>query len=171
MVDVSQKAITERQAVAQAIVRLGEQLFILLKEEGSTSKGPVFQTAIIAGIQGAKKTSEIIPMCHPLPLSGVEIETELIDGLAVLTATVRTTGQTGVEMEALTAASVAALTLYDMCKSVTKGMVIESVRLLKKTGGKSGVYSAATLRKIPNSPGHEDHTPQNSDPQNSTPLV
>ena len=93
MVDVSHKAITERKAVAQAVVRLGEELFELLKEEGSTSKGPVFQTAIIAGIQGAKKTSEIIPMCHPLPLSGVEIETELADGLAVLTATVRTTGK------------------------------------------------------------------------------
>ena len=171
MVDVSHKVITERKAVAQAVVRLGEELFELLKEEGNTSKGPVFQTAIIAGIQGAKKTSEIIPMCHPLPLSGVEIETELADGLALLTATVRTTGKTGVEMEALTAASVAALTLYDMCKSVTKGMVIESVHLLHKTGGKSGDYYSVSFHQKTNSPGHEDSPPQVSISQNTTPLA
>lgn len=159
MVDVSHKTITERKAVAQAVIRLGEELFKLLKDDASISKGPVFQTAIIAGIQGAKKTSEIIPMCHPLPLSGIEIETELVDGLAVLTATVRTTGKTGVEMEALTAASVAALTLYDMCKSVTKGMVIESVLLLHKTGGKSGDYSTTSFHKNTNSPRHEDSPP------------
>ena len=171
MVDVSHKAITERKAVAQAVIRLGQELFELLKVDGSTSKGPVFQTAIIAGIQGAKKTSEIIPMCHPLPLSGVEIETELADGLAVLTATVRTTGKTGVEMEALTAASVAALTLYDMCKSVTKGMVIESVHLIHKSGGKSGDYNSASFHQKKNSPGHEDSPRQISNPQNTTPLA
>ena len=110
-------------------------------------------------------------MCHPLPLSGVEIETELADGLAVLTATVRTTGKTGVEMEALTAASVAALTLYDMCKSVTKGMVIESVHLLHKTGGKSGDYNSAISRQKTNSTGHEDSPPQISNPQNTTSLA
>ena len=98
-------------------------------------------------------------MCHPLPLSSVEIETELADGLAVMTATVRTTGKTGVEMEALTAASIAALTLYDMCKSVTKGMVIESVLLLHKTGGKSGDYNTTSFHKNTNSPRHEDSPP------------
>lgn len=144
MVDVSQKDITTRTATAQSSVRLGAELFAKLQADGNTKKGPVLQTAILAGIQGAKKTSDLIPMCHPLPISGVDVEAELRDGLAIFTATVRVTGRTGVEMEALTAASIAALTLYDMCKSVTKGMVIESVRLLEKTGGKSGDYRSAT---------------------------
>ncbi|MGK5090637.1 cyclic pyranopterin monophosphate synthase MoaC [Deltaproteobacteria bacterium TL4] len=142
MVDVSQKPETSRVATAEARVKLGATLFEQLQQTGSTQKGPVLQTAIIGGIQGAKRTADLIPMCHPLALSGADIEIQLEEGYAVITATVKTTGPTGVEMEALTAVSVAALTLYDMCKSITKGMVIESIRLLEKTGGKSGHYKA-----------------------------
>jgi len=119
---------------------LGRELSEILKESGSTKKGPVLQTAVIAGIQGAKHTSELIPMCHPLPLSGVNVDIELEGEYAVIQVTAKTTGRTGVEMEALTAASVAALTVYDMCKSVSKSMEIESICLLEKTGGKSGDY-------------------------------
>lgn len=171
MVDISAKSITERKAMAQAVIRLGDELYELLRETGSTSKGPVLQTAIIAGIQGAKKTSDLIPMCHPLPLSGVTIEADLREGCAILTVSVKTTGRTGVEMEALTGASVAALTLYDMCKSVTKGMVIESVRLLEKTGGKSGDYRALSADQPLNRTGHEDHPPQTPNSEDPVSLA
>ena len=140
MVDISEKTVTERKAVAVARVHLGAELAELLRVSGRTKKGPVLQTAVIGGIQAAKRTPELIPMCHPLPLSGVDIDIELEEEYALIQVTAKTTGRTGVEMEALTAASVAALTFYDMCKSVTKCMVIESVYLLEKTGGKSGDY-------------------------------
>ena len=142
MVDISEKKDTLRTAVALARVKLGDELFQQLQKTGSTKKGPVLQTAIIGGIQGAKRTSELIPMCHPIPLSGVHIDISLEDGYALIQATAKTTGPTGVEMEALTGASIAALTLYDMCKSISKGIIIESVRLLEKTGGKSGDFKA-----------------------------
>ena len=140
MVDISEKTVTERTAVAVARVNLGVELAKLLRDTGSTKKGPVLQTAVIGGIQAAKRTFELIPMCHPLPLSGVDVDIKLDEEYAFIQVTAKTTGRTGVEMEALTAASVAALTFYDMCKSVTKNMVIESVYLLEKTGGKSGDY-------------------------------
>jgi len=142
MVDVSGKAVTHRTAVAEAMVHLGPELARMLKETGSIKKGPVIQTAVIAGIQGSKRTSDLIPMCHPLPLSAVEVDIHLEGEKARIQVQVKTSNQTGVEMEALTGASVAALTLYDMCKSISKAMIIESVRLLKKTGGKSGEYRA-----------------------------
>ncbi len=142
MVDISGKAVTHRTAVAEAMVHLGPELARMLKETGSTKKGPVIQTAVIAGIQGSKRTSDLIPMCHPLPLSAVEVDIQLEGEKARIQVQVKTSNQTGVEMEALTGASVAALTLYDMCKSISKAMIIESVRLLKKTGGKSGEYRA-----------------------------
>jgi len=142
MVDVSGKAVTHRTAVAEAMVHLGPELARMLKETGSTKKGPVIQTAVIAGIQGSKRTSDLIPMCHPLPLSAVEVDIQLEGEKARIQVQVKTSHQTGVEMEALTGASVAALTLYDMCKSISKAMIIESVKLLEKTGGKSGEYRA-----------------------------
>ena len=140
MVDISAKNVTERTAVAVARIHLGHELSALLKESGSTKKGPVLQTAVIAAIQAAKRTSELIPMCHPLPLSGVDVDIKLEGEYAIIQVTAKTSGRTGVEMEALTAASVGALTIYDMCKSVSKSMEIESICLLEKTGGKSGDY-------------------------------
>ena len=140
MVDISDKSPTERRAVALSRVQLGAELAQLLQETGSTTKGPVFQTAVVAGIQAAKRTAELIPMCHPLPLSSVTINISLENETALIEAVAKTTSSTGVEMEALTAASVAALTLYDMCKSVSKTMVIESIYLSEKTGGKSGDF-------------------------------
>ena len=140
MVDVSDKSLTERKAVAMARIHLGHELAELLKKSGTTKKGPVLQTAIIGGIQGGKRTSELIPMCHPLPISSINVDIELEGEYALIKATAKTKARTGVEMEALTAASVAALTFYDMCKSVSKNMEIESLLLLEKSGGKSGDY-------------------------------
>ena len=142
MVDVSGKADTNRVAIAEALVRMKPETLALI-ESGGVPKGDVLATARIAGIMAAKRTAELIPLCHPLPITGVAVDL-LPDGDSTLqiTATVRTTGKTGVEMEALTAASVAALTVYDMCKAVEKGMRIEGVRLLEKTGGKSGQWRA-----------------------------
>ncbi|MFC6670979.1 cyclic pyranopterin monophosphate synthase MoaC [Marinobacterium aestuariivivens] len=139
MVDVSDKDVTHREAVARAEVRmLPETLQLILS--GGHKKGDVLAVARIAGIQAAKRTSDLIPLCHPLMLSKVEVELEPVeaDNRIDITATCKLAGQTGVEMEALTAASVAALTLYDMCKAVDRGMVIGNVRLLEKQGGKSG---------------------------------
>ena len=142
MVDVGDKAITSRTASAEARVRMRPATLALIVD-GKMPKGDVFAVARIAGIQAAKKTSDLIPLCHPLMLSSVKVELEAEAPDAVrITATCKLAGQTGVEMEALTAASVAALTLYDMCKAVDKGMVIETVRLLEKTGGKSGDFYA-----------------------------
>ena len=143
MVDVSSKTATERVATAEARVVISEDAFKQVVD-GTLPKGDVVATARIAGIMGAKKTSELIPLCHPLAIThaGIEI-VPLGDGRTLqVTSTAKTTGQTGVEMEALTAAAIAALTIYDMVKAVDKSAVIESVRLLTKSGGKSGSYQA-----------------------------
>ena len=142
MVDVGDKSHTVREAIAEARIRMQPETLAMIVE-GRHAKGDVFAVARIAGIQAAKRTWELIPLCHPLSLSSVtvDLDAEAPDAVRI-TTTCRLTGQTGVEMEALTAASVAALTLYDMCKAVDKGMVIENVRLLRKEGGKSGVWQA-----------------------------
>lgn len=140
MVNVGDKPATHRTAHAVAVVKLPEELAGLLKEgEISTKKGPIFHTAIIAGVMGAKRTSELIPLCHPLPLDDCQIEIlpDLTNREVAIHCRVKTHGKTGVEMEALTGATVAALTLYDMGKAVSHGIEIKSVRLLEKTGGKS----------------------------------
>lgn len=142
MVDVTTKASTSREAVAEAIVRMLPATLELI-EQGGHAKGDVFAVARIAGIMAAKRTHELIPLCHPLMLTGIKVELAAQAPNAVrITARCKLAGQTGVEMEALMAASVAALTLYDMCKAVDKGMVIESTRLISKTGGKSGDFQA-----------------------------
>jgi cyclic pyranopterin phosphate synthase len=141
MVDVSGKAATEREAVAAGLVRMSAATRDLALSGGG-KKGDVRAAAEIAGVMAAKRTAELIPLCHPLALSKVEVAVEPADeGLAV-TARVKTTGPTGVEMEALTAVSVACLTLYDMLKAAERGMVIEGVRLLEKRGGASGDWRA-----------------------------
>jgi len=141
MIDVSDKAVTTREAVARGFVRMSpETLALALSGEGK--KGDVRAVAEIAGVMAAKKTSDLIPMCHPLPISKAEVRVEAGEGGLAVTARVKTTGQTGVEMEALTAVSVACLTLYDMLKAAEKGMVIEAVKLVSKTGGKSGDWTA-----------------------------
>jgi cyclic pyranopterin phosphate synthase len=141
MVDVSGKPVTAREAVAEGFVRMApETLALALSGEGA--KGDVRAVAEIAGVMAAKRTSDLIPMCHPLAIAKAEVRVEAGDGGLWVTARVRTTGQTGVEMEALTAVSVACLTLYDMLKAVEKGMVIEAVRLVSKTGGNSGDWTA-----------------------------
>ena len=143
MVDVSEKASTARMAIASGTVQMLPATLALLRE-GRAGKGDVLGIARVAGIMAAKKTSDLIPLCHPLPLTKVGIEMEpddTIPGVRII-ATVRTTGQTGVEMEALTAVSVAALTIYDMLKAAEKSMQISDIRLLVKDGGKSGHYSA-----------------------------
>ncbi|MFI8382080.1 cyclic pyranopterin monophosphate synthase MoaC [Pseudomonas sp. NPDC079086] len=145
MVDVSDKALTVREAVAEALVRMRPQTLQMITK-GDHPKGDVFAVARIAGIQAAKKTSDLIPLCHPLMLTSVKVELKPEGTDAVrITARCKLTGQTGVEMEALTAASVAALTIYDMCKAVDRGMVIEAVRLLEKVGGKSGAFKAESV--------------------------
>ncbi|MCC7267900.1 MAG: cyclic pyranopterin monophosphate synthase MoaC [Caulobacteraceae bacterium] len=141
MVDVSDKAVTAREAVAVGRVRMSpETLQLALSGEGK--KGEVRAVAEIAGVMAAKRTAELIPLCHPLALSKVEVRVEPFDEGLEVTARVRTSGQTGVEMEALTAVSVACLTLYDMLKAAEKGMVIEAVRLMEKSGGASGDWRA-----------------------------
>ncbi len=139
MVDVGQKKITPRVAVAQSIVVLGAEIMDLLENEDiQTKKGPVFQTAIIAGIMASKKTSELIPLCHPLGLDDCKIDISITENRAVaITCTTKITAKTGVEMEALTGATVAALTIYDMCKAFSHDIIIKETKLLKKTGGKS----------------------------------
>ncbi len=147
MVDVSAKAVTVRQAVAEAAVRMSREAFSAIIA-GAAKKGDVLAAARIAGIMAAKKTAELIPLCHPIPLSGAEIAFKPERGRNVIRirASARTSAQTGVEMEALTAATVAALTIYDMIKAVDRGGEIQSVRLLSKTGGKSGTYKAKRRR-------------------------
>lgn len=139
MVDVSQKAETARTAIATCQVELGSDLMAQITNgELRNKKGPVFYTAILAGIQGTKLTSQLIPLCHPLPLDSSEVElSPLDDSRLLVTCTARTTGKTGVEMEALTGASIAALTLHDMCKSANPAIVITDLKLASKTGGKS----------------------------------
>ena len=142
MVDVGQKAVTERVAIATATIVMRPETLQLL-EAGSHKKGDVLAVARIAGIQGAKKCSDLIPLCHPLMLTSVEINfrTDLDSSSVHIEAMCKVSGQTGVEMEALTAASVAALTIYDMCKAVDRGMEIHNLGLLEKRGGKSGHWS------------------------------
>lgn len=145
MVDVTNKSVTRRSATARATVVLTPEIMAQFDgHELQSKKGPVFHTAILAGIQAAKKTSDIIPLCHPLPLTkcSVEISPVADEPKVEIRATVVTDAKTGVEMEALTAASAAALTLYDMCKALSKAIVIEDLRLLEKTGGKSGDFQA-----------------------------
>ncbi|MFN7398859.1 MAG: cyclic pyranopterin monophosphate synthase MoaC [Sandaracinobacter sp.] len=142
MVDVGAKAVTARVAVAGGRIRMSAAALGAIRD-GAAKKGDVLATARIAGIMAAKKTSELIPLCHPIAISSVAVDLALeADGVAV-TATVATAGQTGVEMEALTAASVALLTVYDMAKALDRGMVVEGLRLLEKRGGKSGDWRAA----------------------------
>ncbi|WP_394241892.1 cyclic pyranopterin monophosphate synthase MoaC [Halopseudomonas laoshanensis] len=142
MVDVTSKAATSREAVAESIVRMLPATLELI-QQGGHAKGDVFAVARIAGIMAAKRTHELIPLCHPLMLTSIKVELVAQAPDAVrITARCKLAGQTGVEMEALTAATIAALTLYDMCKAVDKGMVIEATRLLTKTGGKSGDFQA-----------------------------
>jgi cyclic pyranopterin phosphate synthase len=137
MVDVSEKAVTRRTAKAQAIVRLGREIISQIRaDELNTKKGPVFQTAILAGVMGAKKTAELIPLCHPLGLDHCQITIEAGEEEITITSTATLSAKTGVEMEALTAASVAALTIYDMCKAMSHEIVIREIKLLEKTGGK-----------------------------------
>lgn len=140
MVDISAKADTARTAIAQSQVQLSADIVSAITDD-RLPKGDLLATARIAGIQAAKKCSELIPLCHPLPLSKVTVDIELQEQSLVITALCKTTGKTGVEMEALTAASVAALTVYDMCKGIDKGMIIGATKLLRKTGGKSGDWS------------------------------
>lgn len=138
MVDVSGKQDTRRTATASAFVELSAAVLAALP---SNPKGNPLEVARIAGIQAAKRTSELIPMCHPLPLSHVDVQVDVVESGVRISASAATTGPTGVEMEALTAATVAALTVYDMTKALDKGIVIRNVQLESKTGGKSGDYS------------------------------
>jgi len=140
MVDVGAKPVSQRIATARARVTMLPATAALIRS-GGAKKGDVLGVARIAGIMASKRTAELIPLCHPLPISAVSLELEVIDNAVEIAATVSTTGQTGVEMEALTAVSVAALTVYDMCKSVDRGMRIEAVRLTHKSGGKSGDFT------------------------------
>ncbi len=144
MVDVSEKAETERIATARGSVIMQPATLALIKE-GGVKKGDVLSVARLAGIMGAKRTPDLIPLCHPLALTSVQVDLTLDEARNAIdiTATCKLTGKTGVEMEALTAVSVAALTVYDMCKAVDKGMRITDIRLVHKTGGKSGTYEGA----------------------------
>ena len=141
MVDVSGKDVTAREAVATGRVLVSPDVVALLRS-GDVPKGDALAVARVAGIMAAKRTPDLVPLCHPLALSGVTVDLEVTDDAVEIRATVRTTDRTGVEMEALTAVSVACLTLYDMLKAAEKGMVIEQVRLLEKSGGASGDWRA-----------------------------
>jgi cyclic pyranopterin phosphate synthase len=145
MVDVGDKPITDREAVARGSIRMSAEAVRLVRA-GKVSKGDPLQAARLAGIMAAKQTAALIPLCHPLPLSRVDVDLIPRPRGYTIEARVRTTAQTGVEMEALTAVAVAALTIYDMVKAVDKSMVIGDIRLMKKTGGKSGTYRRRNLR-------------------------
>jgi cyclic pyranopterin phosphate synthase len=140
MVDVGDKAVTRRRAVARGVIAMKPETTAAILNNG-LPKGDVLAVARIAGIQAAKKTSDLIPLCHPLMLTSVSVDLVVRDGAVEIEATVETTGQTGVEMEALTACSVAALTLYDMCKAIDKTMEIGQIALWEKSGGRSGDIS------------------------------
>lgn len=138
MVDVSDKKPTKRVARAQAIVNVGSSILKKIKDqELMTKKGPVFQTAILAGVMGAKRTSDLIPLCHPIGLEDCQVNIAVKGGKIIINTTATIISKTGVEMEALTAASVAALTIYDMCKALSHDITIEEIKLMEKTGGKS----------------------------------
>ena len=155
MVDVSAKPATTRTAIAEGFVRVSAAARRLVRA-GVVKKGDPLQAARLAGIMAAKGTANLIPLCHPLPLAGVEVEVELARGGIALRATVRTTGQTGVEMEALTAVAVAGLTVYDMLKAVDKGMVIQDIVLVEKRGGTSGdVVPPRGTRAVPRTTGNK----------------
>ncbi len=139
MVDVADKPVTHRRAVAGATVHMKPETLAMIVE-GRAPKGDVFAVARIAGIQAAKRTSDLIPLCHPLPITKASVELEPGDAEVRITAVVETDGKTGIEMEALTAAAVAGLALYDMCKAVDRAMVVSDVRLIEKSGGASGHY-------------------------------
>ncbi|MSQ02642.1 MAG: cyclic pyranopterin monophosphate synthase MoaC [Myxococcales bacterium] len=141
MVEVGDKPVTQREAVAEGRVRMSAAALAAVVER-TARKGDVLSIAQLAGIGGAKRTGELIPLCHPLPLDGVDVRLEVDDGSVRIEASVRCTGRTGVEMEALTAVAVAALTVIDMLKALDRGMVIEGVRLLQKSGGRSGTWRA-----------------------------
>jgi cyclic pyranopterin phosphate synthase len=141
MVDVSSKPVTERRAVAEAVVTMSPATAAQVAA-GDAPKGDVIGTARIAGIQAAKRTGELIPLCHPLGLDHVDVDIQIDAGTITITATATATGRTGVEMEAMTAASVAALTIYDMVKGIERGVEITAVRLLEKSGGRSGTWVA-----------------------------
>lgn len=137
MVDVSSKAATFRTARAQATLKVGKEILKQInKQELITKKGSVFQTAILAGVMGAKRTAELIPLCHPLSMEDCQVTINVKNNKIVIDTQACITGKTGVEMEALTSASVAALTIYDMCKSLSHDIVIEEIKLIEKTGGK-----------------------------------
>ncbi len=140
MVDVTAKLPTARMARAEAVVILGRALATRLRRTGALSKGNVLDTARLAGIQGAKQTANLIPLCHPLPLDVVEVHATVVGDRVLIETMARTRAATGVEMEALTAASIAALTVYDMCKAASKNIVIGPIRLLEKSGGRSGHF-------------------------------
>mgnify|MGYP004668011097 FL=1 len=144
MVDVSEKPVTAREATAHGVITMNAEAFAAVRE-GTAQKGDVLGVARIAGIMAAKRTSELIPLCHPLPLSKVAVEFALDEARQAVEAfcTVKTTGVTGVEMEALTGVSTALLTIYDMCKAVDKSMELGEIHLVKKSGGKSGLYVRA----------------------------
>ncbi len=138
MVDISDKKVTKRTAKAQAVVRVGPEIASLIKnQEIQTRKGPVFQTAIIAGVMGAKQTSSLIPLCHPIGLEDCQVAITSQREKIIIQASATISSKTGVEMEALTAATVAALTIYDMCKAMSHDIVIEEIKLMEKKGGKS----------------------------------
>jgi len=141
MVDVSAKDVTSRKAIATGSITMLPETLAMIRNRGH-KKGDVIQVAQLAGIMGAKKTSDLIPLCHPIGLTHVSVDITLAETGLDITAECRVSGQTGVEMEALTAVSVAALTVYDMCKAVDRGMVISDIRLTHKSGGKSGDFNA-----------------------------
>jgi len=141
MVDVGEKGETNRAAIARGTIKMNRETLLKVKE-GQMKKGDVLAVAQVAGIMGAKRTSDLIPMCHNIFINGIDLRFEIDEeNLAInIEAEAKTTGKTGIEMEALTAVSIAALTIYDMCKAVDKGMIIHNIRLVKKTGGKSGEF-------------------------------
>jgi cyclic pyranopterin monophosphate synthase len=145
MVDVADKPATVREALAECLVRMAPATLRAVRE-GTANKGDALQVARVAGIMAAKRTSDLIPLCHPLPLTSVMIDFEFVRGAVRVLARARVVGQTGVEMEALTAASVAGLTLIDMTKGIERGVYLETVRLLEKSGGRSGTWTRA-MRK------------------------
>jgi cyclic pyranopterin phosphate synthase len=145
MVDVSQKEESTRVAIAQGVIEMKTSTIQAI-QEGALKKGDVFGVAQIAGVMGAKQTGQWIPMCHPLFLTSIDLVFQTTDNQVLIQAKVKTQGKTGVEMEALTAVSAAALTIYDMCKAIDKDMIIKEVKLMKKTGGTSGDYSREVLK-------------------------
>ena len=142
MVDVGEKTATRRVARASATVSMRPETLRLVVDK-EIQKGDVFEVARLAGIMAAKRTSDLIPLCHPLPIESVKVDFEVVGHIIQITTEARVTGKTGIEMEALTAAAIAALTIYDMCKAADKGIIVSDIKLLEKTGGKSGTYAAS----------------------------